>query len=1374
MNEDLMVDYKIFADLKCRINLLNELIKLLNYQVKNFEAEIQNYKKGGSCYCYFIKSFQIRLYNINTQIQQLKNIIIEKTLLNDNKNLNSSCQSNITHYVIIENYSRSVKENMLSISKNIEEENIKKLGGYRKLNNSFLIVKNRKFNCDLCYQTYSNKNEILTKYCSVEGSFIYKNIGLVFKLTSLRNTKPNLQMMIKCGLGCEYMYTIINKEDFNYIKIHQKAIVNFKSKGKGVYLSYQTTYGNFFPSVPGELTGQSFPVTLKTNASSDLVIVKCPGSSYRHIKTTDHFSLYGSSRERNLYYHTADEVFTWAPMLYNSSMPSFIHCGKLLITKDQSSSSDNYEWTFNLNWENQPDPVQIMETRMLSKNLPSLKSKCDYIDSMIVVYHKDKKSSLKKLEFTDKVISHVNDLFYYFEKPDSNNTMEVMGPCGIVRAVNYAPQIIIKEHASSLVVYKKMEFHVIKKERVTESYLIKLYIRDDTDTPDFYDGETITMKKMKLTRTGIEEVKNSDEDIISSFTIKGFQLLEFSYNCPTAEGTELVKKVFYFGPPSKNYVFPNEDTVYLANETAIQPNCSVHGLSFGYLDSVTVAGVTTKLNDLPDNGAPKNNLKRVEDFIFMADVTDDRVTLDCFYVTLNGNVTLVQTFIKGKKVVVGHNYKGEKIYEAKMENDKSEEYEKKLAEKDKQLAAKSKTSFEKLKDKVGTIGAFAVVIISGLVILIITLMIAIFGFVKILKPWIIRRKIQSKHPNIFILWDKISSQSLEVYAETIKSKQYIPDKLKNQVVSRRIEGGEIVESNTNVCFDSSLVKCYNDIRREIKAHYISGVSPIRTYIISDGPAPDKVEFFWELLYREDVAVAFAIIFQEQEMIKNDYAKLFYWPQKKQKYGKIDVEFCGNLQSDIPNVTIRKFTMTTKFGQPKELIHFHISNWKEHDIPHSDRHIIKLYKEISEHAGIGKVLVHATHGSGSRVFMFTYFACIFEAMKENDTVDEPLEIIKEVRAQRYGGNISSIEFAYIIKAVISYFFECNMLIDVKNHQPTFYKEYDDFIFKLDEREVNMDGDLKNFLKFANIIDDGKLKDLCDQSVNVQMLSEDDLRLQCKRFYAISNVEALSKNKIRYKDVPCFDKSAVNIRGKGSNETSGFIHANEFKYKYGKKERKIIMCQAPLKESMDDMLDMIHRCKIAALVVLVNKDELDKKDKCFPYITQTRDKISYGSYNLLYRGHVVEKNNYYVEYNYSVLDSATETMHTFKLFHYLDWPDKTIPTERRSLYELYKRIIQLQDERHIVIHCSNGVGRTGTLALIIYMIDIIESKRSFDPIKCLAKIRKHRCKAVQTTPQFVFALSILYEHFKDQIDRMDKKAYDYFMSLADEIYGKNNNK
>uniref|UniRef100_A0A0K0E261 Tyrosine-protein phosphatase domain-containing protein n=1 Tax=Strongyloides stercoralis TaxID=6248 RepID=A0A0K0E261_STRER len=620
----------------------------------------------------------------------------------------------------------------------------------------------------------------------------------------------------------------------------------------------------------------------------------------------------------------------------------------------------------------------------------------------------------------------------------------------------------------------------------------------------------------------------------------------------------------------------------------------------------------------------------------------------------------------------------------------------------------------------------------------------------------------------------MSNQNLEVYAETIQDKKYIPDKLKDEKVSKKIEGGEVVEFNKNSLFDDSLVKCYKNIDKEIKAHYIKDISPVRTYIISDGPTFEKVDYFWELLYHEDVGVVFAILFQEHEINQDTHSKVFYWPQKKQRYGKVTVEFWEDIQSDIPFVMIKTFTMTILNKEPKKLTLFYISNWKEHDIPRSDRHLIKLYKEISQHAGTSNVLVHSSYGSGSRVFMFTYFCCILEAMKENTTIVDPLEIIKQVRSQRYGGNISSIEYAYIIKSLITYFFEYKMLVDITNHRLAFYDEYEDFILKLDGRVSSMDPNLINFLTFVNIIDHGKLKDLCDQSGYIEMPKDIDLRLQCKRFYTIANKKDIAMKKIRYIDVPCYDKSSITIRGKDSSDINSFIHANELVYKYGiENERKIIMCQGPLKETVDDMFDMIYRKKVGIVVVLISKEEMEKGEKCFPYLSTDKNEVSFGTYSLLYKGHEAGLNNFFIEYNYLIMNNTSKIKHTFKLLHYINWSDRSIPYENKSLYGLYKRITELYDNRHIAIHCSNGVGKTGTLALIIYMIDIIQSKSPFDPIKCLAKIRQHRYKAVQTTSQFVFALSILYEHFKKQIDDMDEKAYENFMSIAERIYNSNNN-
>uniref|UniRef100_A0A913HNX3 Protein-tyrosine-phosphatase n=1 Tax=Strongyloides stercoralis TaxID=6248 RepID=A0A913HNX3_STRER len=1138
------------------------------------------------------------------------------------------------------------------------------------------------------------------------------------------------------------------------------------------FLEYsdQNSHGHLFPSFPKNISGSSLTLTYKYKGLSDFIYAKCPNSKYKHTKIADRFTVDKELYERNFLIPSDNEVFVWIPMTYNHSGPNSIYCGILQLKNINSTIPSFYEWFFNLNWEKKPDPIQLASPEMMSTQIPRMKNKCGASKNRTLIYFKDKKNGLKKLNSKDKIIAHVNDLYYYFQIPDNDEKMEMKEPCAIAKAVNEKPEIIVKGYNASSISFNNLEIYVIKQKIVSGTYSIKLYMENEMKVPDFYEGEKVKMQKMKFTRSGIEELPNSGDIITSTFSMEGFQLIKFSYDCPTQKGPEMIEKIFYFGPESENYIFPNQFTVYFQNETAVQPNCSIHRINFGYLDSITVDEATIKLDELKDGEEEKNNFKRVKDFVFLLNTKKSNITLHCLYVTPNGKVTLVQTFLKGVDVVVGYDDNGKEIKEVKLKNEKSDELEKKIAEKDKIIAAKDKPSFEKLKDKMGTFGAYSVIIVPVLFVLTCTIIIAILCYLKFLKPWLEKKRIQDKHPNIFTFWNEMSNQNLETYSETIQNEKYIPDKLKNQKVSKKIEGGEEVEFNPYSCFDNSLVKCYKGIKGEIKAHYISDVSPVRTYIISDGPPPEKEGYFWELLYREDVGVVVAIIYQQQEVVKNTSKKMFYWPEKKQNYGKVTVEFKENIQSDIPFVGIKIFSMTMANGESKRLVLFHVSNWKEHEIPRSDLHLVKLYKKVSEFSETGKVLVHTSYGSASRVFMYTYFSCIFEAMKEDDSIDDPLEIIKKVREQRYGGNISSMEYAYIIKALVTYFFECKILIDVTNHRITFSEEYDNYMLKFDAHEFNMDPNLKNFLTFVNVIDDGKLKNICDQSINLQMLKSEDIELKCRRFNAVAEVE--KDKKIRYDNIPCLDKTSLNIRGKGSNDLGGFIHANEFVYKYGEgKERKIIMCQGPLKETIDDMFDMIHRYKVGIVVALVNENEMGKGDKYFGYLYTGKTPNNFGTYTLMYNGHKNDPNKFFIEYNYSVINNTSKIVHNFKVLHYINWPDRSIPVEKQSLYGLYKRIIELYDNHHIAIHCSAGIGRTGTLALIIYMIDIINSKKSFDPIKCLAKIRQHRYKAVQTTSQFVFALSILYEHYKEQIDNMDKQAYKYFMTLAQNFYNQN---
>ncbi len=50
--------------------------------------------------------------------------------------------------------------------------------------------------------------------------------------------------------------------------------------------------------------------------------------------------------------------------------------------------------------------------------------------------------------------------------------------------------------------------------------------------------------------------------------------------------------------------------------------------------------------------------------------------------------------------------------------------------------------------------------------------------------------------------------------------------------------------------------------------------------------------------------------------------------------------------------------------------------------------------------------------------------------------------------------------------------------------------------------------------------------------------------------------------------------------------------------------------------------------------------------------------------------------------------------------------------------------------INLHCSAGIGRTGTLIALDYLIEQAKAEKAVDVFKCVNVMRKHRMDMVQT--------------------------------------------
>eukprot|EP00116_Pleurobrachia_bachei_P008967 sb/3469229/ len=118
-----------------------------------------------------------------------------------------------------------------------------------------------------------------------------------------------------------------------------------------------------------------------------------------------------------------------------------------------------------------------------------------------------------------------------------------------------------------------------------------------------------------------------------------------------------------------------------------------------------------------------------------------------------------------------------------------------------------------------------------------------------------------------------------------------------------------------------------------------------------------------------------------------------------------------------------------------------------------------------------------------------------------------------------------------------------------------------------------------------------------------------------------------------------------------------------------------------------------------------------------------------------------------------------------YQYLQWPDRDVPGESASLYRMLAAA-ECPITKPLVVHCSAGCGRTGTVMAIDYIGSLIKQGKltsQFSMFNVVREMRSERVAICQTKPQygFVYATAIhlvqqaLSEHFEG--NNVDEHLY-----------------
>ncbi|CAI8053566.1 Receptor-type tyrosine-protein phosphatase alpha, partial [Geodia barretti] len=98
-----------------------------------------------------------------------------------------------------------------------------------------------------------------------------------------------------------------------------------------------------------------------------------------------------------------------------------------------------------------------------------------------------------------------------------------------------------------------------------------------------------------------------------------------------------------------------------------------------------------------------------------------------------------------------------------------------------------------------------------------------------------------------------------------------------------------------------------------------------------------------------------------------------------------------------------------------------------------------------------------------------------------------------------------------------------------------------------------------------------------------------------------------------------------------------------------------------------------------------------------------------------------------------------------FHYTAWPDHGVPDYATSMLNFHKVVLRDHKAQRgpLLVHCSAGVGRTGTFIAIDHVLEQRETEGVVDIPGVILKLRQQRTKMVQTLDQYIFIHDAILE-------------------------------
>ncbi|XP_044530857.1 receptor-type tyrosine-protein phosphatase V-like [Gracilinanus agilis] len=237
------------------------------------------------------------------------------------------------------------------------------------------------------------------------------------------------------------------------------------------------------------------------------------------------------------------------------------------------------------------------------------------------------------------------------------------------------------------------------------------------------------------------------------------------------------------------------------------------------------------------------------------------------------------------------------------------------------------------------------------------------------------------------------------------------------------------------------------------------------------------------------------------------------------------------------------------------------------------------------------------------------------------------------------------------------------------------------------------------------------------------------------------------KNRYPHVLPYDHSRVRLSQMDSEPHSDYINAN-FIPGYTRPQ-EFIATQGPLKKTLEDFWRLVWEQKVHTIVMLTVGME-NGRVLCEHYWPLDSAPVTHGQITI----HLLaeETGEDWTSREFQVQHGPQQQERWIQQLQFTAWPDHGVPEAPSSLVafaELVQERVQAsQGTAPTLVHCSAGVGRTGTFVALARLLQQLQEEQVVDVFNTVYALRMHRPLMIQTPAQYIFLHSCLLDKILEE--------------------------